>query len=85
MRSDDVVEVLGLLHFVPQLVPGALQHLRAHTERRRTLYQSSVGITLSFYEKSDSHCGSRPIECRRLPAHSRYVFLVILIIISSAV
>lgn len=31
MRSDDVVEVLGLLHFVPQLVPGALQHLR-HTQ-----------------------------------------------------
>jgi len=25
--SDDVVEVLSLLHFVPQLIPRALQHL----------------------------------------------------------
>lgn len=24
VRSDDVVEVLGLLHFVPQLIPGTL-------------------------------------------------------------
>ena len=30
--GDDVVEVLSLLHFVPQLVPGALQHLRAHKD-----------------------------------------------------
>lgn len=27
MRRDDVVQVLGLLHFVPQLIPGALKHL----------------------------------------------------------
>lgn len=30
---DDVVQVLGLLHFVPQLVPGALQHLHTNTHR----------------------------------------------------
>lgn len=35
--SDDVVEVLGLLHFVPQLVPGALQHLRTHRTQTHTL------------------------------------------------
>lgn len=29
MGGDDVVEVLSLLHFVPQLVPGALQHLHS--------------------------------------------------------
>ena len=27
MRGDDVVQVLRLLHLVPQLVPGALEHL----------------------------------------------------------
>lgn len=25
--SDDVIQVLSLLHFVPKLVPGAFQHL----------------------------------------------------------
>ena len=29
--GDDVVQVLGLLHLVPQLVPRALQHLHTHT------------------------------------------------------
>lgn len=31
MGSDDVIEILSLLHFVPQLIPGALQHLQTHT------------------------------------------------------
>lgn len=42
VRSDDVVEVLSLLHFVPQLVPGALQHLHTHTHR---LYQRYIEMT----------------------------------------
>lgn len=33
MGGDDVVEVLSLLHSVPQLVPGALQHLHKRQER----------------------------------------------------
>lgn len=27
MRGDDVVQVLGLLHFVPKFIPRALKHL----------------------------------------------------------
>ena len=33
----DVVQILGLLHLVPQLVPGALQHLHTHTKTNNTL------------------------------------------------
>lgn len=43
MSSDDVVEILGLLHFIPQLIPGALQHLHTHTH---TLYLKYMGMTL---------------------------------------
>lgn len=29
MSRDDVVQILSPLHFVPELVPGAFQHLHA--------------------------------------------------------